>query len=275
MSSLKLIDRIGRRLSLRDLNILLAVVECRCMSKAARLLAVSQPVVSKTIADMDRTLGVPLLDRNPGGIEPTLYGRALIKRGMAVFDELRLGVKDLEFLTDPTAGEVRIGGTRALVAGIIPAVIGRLARQHSRVLFEVVEAEFGRLQSELRDRNIDIAIARAPGPIFDADMASEVLFDDRLMIVAGSRSRWSRRRKIKLSDVIDGPWVLPSPGTVAASLAADAFHAMGVKPPHPTVTSSTMAMNIHLITAGHVLALLPASTVLLAAKCLPVRALPI
>src|SRR5947209_7054062 len=118
---MKLIDRIGRRLTLRDLNILLAVVDSGSMSKAAALLAVSQPVVSKAIADMEHTLGVPLLDRNPRGIEPTLYGRALIKRGTAVFDELRLGVKDLEFLTDPTAGEVRIGGTRALVAGIIPA----------------------------------------------------------------------------------------------------------------------------------------------------------
>jgi DNA-binding transcriptional LysR family regulator len=272
---MKLIDRIGRRLSLRDLNILLAVVDTRSMSKAAGLLAVSQPVVSKAIADMERTLGVPLLDRNPAGIEPTLYGRALIKRGTAVFDELRLGVKDMALLADPTAGEARVGGTRGLVAGIIPSVVGRLVRQYPRVLLEVIEDDFDGLQNHLRDRKIDLAIARAPGPVSDTEIASEVLFGDRLVVVAGSRSKWGRRRKVKFSDLIDEPWVFPLPGTVAASLAAEAFHTMGVEPPRARVTSSTMALNIHLLTAGHVLAFLPASTVRLSAKHLPLKALPI
>src|SRR5882672_6117253 len=96
-------DRIGRRLSLRDLNMFLVVAELRSMSKAAVQLAISQPVVSKAIADMEHTLGVALLDRNPRGVEPTVYGRALIKRGVAVFDELRGSVSDIEFLADPTA----------------------------------------------------------------------------------------------------------------------------------------------------------------------------
>src|SRR5215470_18860533 len=101
--------RIGKRLRLRDLHVLLTVVERRSMAKAAQHLAVSQPAVSKAISDLEHTLGVQLLDRGPRGVEPTDYGRALIKRGIAVFDELRQGVKDIEFLSDPTAGELRIG----------------------------------------------------------------------------------------------------------------------------------------------------------------------
>ena len=58
-------ERIGRRLKLRDLHILLAVVQCGSMTKAARQLSVSNPVVSKAIADLEHTLGVRLLDRNP------------------------------------------------------------------------------------------------------------------------------------------------------------------------------------------------------------------
>jgi len=68
-------DRIGSRLKLRDLHILLAVVEWRSMGKAAKHLAVSQPVVSRAIADLEQGLGVPLLDRTPQGVEPTIYGR--------------------------------------------------------------------------------------------------------------------------------------------------------------------------------------------------------
>src|SRR3954468_15194910 len=84
-------ERIGRRLKLRDLRILMAVVESGTMGKGAKHLAISQPVVSKAIADMEHALGVRLLDRSQQGVEPTPYGRALIKRGIAIFDEMRQG----------------------------------------------------------------------------------------------------------------------------------------------------------------------------------------
>jgi DNA-binding transcriptional LysR family regulator len=72
-------DRIGHRLKLRDLHIFMTVAQQGSMGKAARQLSVSQPVVSKAIADMEHMLKVRLLDRTPSGAEPTLYGRALLK----------------------------------------------------------------------------------------------------------------------------------------------------------------------------------------------------
>src|SRR6476659_9424933 len=102
-------ERIGRRIRLRDLHILLAVVQCKSMGKAAEHLAVSKPVVSKVIAALEKVLGVRLLERDRHGAEPTIYGAALLKRGVAAFDELREGVKDIELLADPAAGELRIG----------------------------------------------------------------------------------------------------------------------------------------------------------------------
>src|SRR5262245_51843663 len=104
-------DRIGRRVKLRDLHILIAVVQSGSMAMAAKRLAVSQPVVSKTIADLEHTLKVRLLDRGRKGIEVTPFGQALLRRGVAAFDELRQGVKEIECLADPAAGEVRIVGT--------------------------------------------------------------------------------------------------------------------------------------------------------------------
>jgi DNA-binding transcriptional LysR family regulator len=85
----------------------LAVVETGSMAKAADELAISRPVVSRTISDLEHTLGVRLVDRTPKGVEPTLYGRALLKRSRAVFDELRQGVNEIEALADPDAGELR------------------------------------------------------------------------------------------------------------------------------------------------------------------------
>jgi len=268
-------NRIGRRLNLRDLNIFLVVAENHSMSKAAAQLAISQPVVSKAVADLEHTLGVTLLDRKPRGVEPTLYGRALIQRGIAVFDELRQSVEDIKFLADPTAGEVRVGATTPLAAGIVPAAADALVRRHPRVFIEVVEGDFAILLRSLRSRDIDLLIGRAPGPMTEEDIASDVLFDDRLLVVAGSRSKWARRQKIKLSELLDEPWVLPAPGTVGATIVAEVFHAMGLKHPRAAIAASSMAVHIHLLVAGHFLALLPASTVFLSARQQPLKALPV
>ena len=115
-------DRIGRRLNLRDLHILLAVAKSGSMGKAAAELAISQPSVSKAIAAVEHAVGLRLLDRGAHGVEPTVYGRALLRCGVAVFDELRQGVSALDFLTDAGTGELRIGCSESLAAGFISTV---------------------------------------------------------------------------------------------------------------------------------------------------------
>jgi DNA-binding transcriptional LysR family regulator len=172
-------DRIGRRIRLRDLHIALAVAQTGSMLKAGEHLAISQPVVSKVIADLERALGVRLFDRSRRGVEPTAAGRALLNRGRAAFDELREGVKEVEFLTDPTAGELRIAATENMVAGLIPAVVDRLSRQHTRMVFHVTQAlsAVGQFR-ELRDRDVELLVCRLPQTFSEEDLSVEVLFDD-------------------------------------------------------------------------------------------------
>src|SRR6478752_1580576 len=131
-------DRIGRPIKLQDLHVLMAVVQTGSMNKAAVLLNTGQSAISRSIAELEHTIGVRLLDRNPQGVEPTRYGRALLDGGAAVFDDLRQALKNIEFLADPTAGEVRIGSTPLLAASFIPAVIDRLSRRYPRVVFHLM-----------------------------------------------------------------------------------------------------------------------------------------
>ena len=131
-------SRIGRRLRLRDLHILSTVVQWGSMAQAASHLAMSQPAVSEAITNLEAALGVRLLDRTTHGVEPTLYASALLKRGLVVFDELRQGIKEIEFLADPTGGEVRIGCIESLTAGFMPEVIDQFSRKYPRVLVHVV-----------------------------------------------------------------------------------------------------------------------------------------
>src|SRR5215510_6603272 len=115
-SSGPLDERVIRRLKLRELRIFTAVAEARSMGKAATQLALSQPAVSKAIGEMEHTLGVSLLDRTPQGVEPTLYGRALLQWSAAVLDDLSQGVRAIGSLADPATGEVRIGSHEVMSA---------------------------------------------------------------------------------------------------------------------------------------------------------------
>src|ERR1700755_1841287 len=129
-TKMKWTDRIGRRVKLRDLHIVLAVADAGSMTRAAEELAVSYPVVSKTISDLEHTLGVRLFERSISGVEPTHYGRALLKSGVAVFDEMRKGLQEIEFIRQPDAGELRIGASIVVDAGLLPVVIEQFSRDY-------------------------------------------------------------------------------------------------------------------------------------------------
>src|SRR5262249_20097227 len=178
----------------------------RSREKAATHFAFPHPAVSKAIAQMEHTLGVPLLDRTKQGVEPTLYGGALLKWAAAVFDDLRQGVREIEFLADPSGGEVRIGSTEIMNTGLLPFLIDRLSLQHPRLVFTVRLAPAISLQyHDLRGRHIDLIFGRTMLPIKDEDIQTEVFFDDHLVIVAGAGNKWLRRRDIDPAELIDEP----------------------------------------------------------------------
>jgi DNA-binding transcriptional LysR family regulator len=182
------VERIGRRIKLRDLHILMTVSKTGSMGRAASELAVSQPVVSKAISDLELAVQLRLLDRGPRGVEPTVYGRALLKWGTAVFDDLRQGVKELEFLTDPTIGELRIGCPEPLAAGFVAAVIERMSLQYPKAVFHVAPADrLALIERDLPERRVELVIAATTGLAIRPDTHTELL-------LTIDTSRWRVRR---------------------------------------------------------------------------------
>src|SRR5262245_59351177 len=148
--------RLSNRLKLRDLQMLLAIAQTGSMGKAAAALAISQPAISKAVSDLEHALDVRLLDRNPRGVVPTVYARALLDRGVVVFDELKQAVEQIRFLADPTSGELRIASTIAIASGFLPAVIDPLSRQYPRLTFHVSAGEASTTYHALEERKVDL-----------------------------------------------------------------------------------------------------------------------
>ena len=268
-------DRVRHRLKLRDLNIFLAVADTGSMMKAAQRLAISQPAISRTIAEMERNLGVRLFDRSPQGVEPTQYGRALLRRGVAVFDELEQGVRDITFLSDPGTGELRVGASAALSEGIVAAVIDRLAQQYPRVVFHVIVGGRLALLEGLRARRVEIGFVRLLEDGSQAEAEAHVLFEEPLVVVAGAASPWARRRRIDLAELANEHWTWPSSGTAFDALVVEAFRASGVEPPARIVYSEAVNMRISLASTGRFLAIVPASVLRFPSEHATIKKLPV
>ena len=251
-------DQIRHRIKLRHLNVLQAVVEQGSMLRAAEQLAVSQPVVSKAIADLEQTLGLRLLERGQRGVEPTVYGRALLKRSIAIFDDLRTSVRELEFLADPTSGELRIGCTEAMGASLVPITIERMSRQYPRIRFEVVLAPPEILQErELRGRRVDLVIGQRVMLGLDvSDLDVTILFHDRLWVATGMSHPLASRRKIALKDLVDERWCLPPQSHPVGALVYEAFRRSGLPTPQSIVTAPSAPFTCGLIASGQYLGVL-------------------
>jgi DNA-binding transcriptional LysR family regulator len=246
-------------MKLHDLHVLIAVVQAGSMGKAAAHLNTTQPAVSRSIAELERTLGVRLLLRNTRGVAPTECGRALLDGGVAAFDDLRQAVKNIEFLADPMAGEIRIGCTPILAAGFVSAVVERLSRRHPRIIFRFTTAYLEPLRRELSERNVDFLIVRRFVPTADERVDFEPLFDDSYVVAAGAQNQWARRRSIELAELAGEPWTLPPRDSVIGALALEAFRASGLDYPRTTVVTDSPQVRASLLTTGRFVTIFPAS----------------
>jgi DNA-binding transcriptional LysR family regulator len=272
---MQLSDRIGNRMKLQDLHVLMTVVQAGSMGKAAQILNTTQPNISRSIGELEQALGVRLLDRHRQGIEPTEYGRALLDCGVAVFDDLRQGVKNIAFLANPTAGELRIGTTTFLAASFVSALVDRLSRRYPRIVFHLVTGYTETLHRELAERNVDLLIIRGSGPIADPRYDFEFLFDDSYVVAAGAQNQWVRRRRIDIAELANELWVLPPPDSVIGSIVMDAFRASGLDYPRVSVVTDCPHMRISLLATGRFVTIFPASAFRFLTKRSELKILPV
>jgi len=249
------------------------------MAKAAAHLRVTQPSVSKAISDLESVLGVRLFDRSSHGVAPTMYGDQLIKCGTVVFDELKQGIRSIEFLANPTSGEVKIGCPDVLATAILPSIIQQFGRRHPRVVLHVYDVLPPVIKDPgIRDRKFDVVFARSPTPIPE-DLAEELnvefLFDDPFLLVAGSHSRWARRRKIDLAELIDAPWIMQAPDTWNYAFLAEACRTRGLDMPRASLVTTSEPFRTDLLSIGPFITVLASSWVRINAQRYALKVLPV
>lgn len=267
-------DRIGRQLKLRDLHILMTVADTGSMAKAAARLRISHPAVSKAISEIEGTLGVRLFDRNSQGVELTAHGEVLFRCGINVFDEMQQGLRSLEHLSDPNTGEVRLGCTDIILHSLVPPIVRKFSGKYPGVQLDVKLTNPGEHQiQQLRERKIDLLMTRATGQ--QDDFHSVVLFDEPFVFVVGAHSELARKRRLTLTDIIKGNWVLPPYDGAPGALVSEVFRANGFAPPKPLVKTIAIQLTVSLIASGEFVGILPTSVATLGVHQAALRVLPL
>src|SRR5262245_61739621 len=272
--------RVSRRLRFRDLQVFFAVVHCGSMAKAAAELGVTQPAVSEVIGELEHAFAVRLFDRSPHGVVPTIYGRALLRGGLAAFDELKQGIRDIEFLADPTKGEVRIGCADSIAGAILAPMLQKFCSDYPGIALTIDQVPTPTLEvPQLHARELDVVVARLSKPHtddpFGDDLNVEILFNDEPVIATGANSRWARRRKIDLADLVDASWVGTSRQTYTTNLLEQAFRARDLPIPKMRVITFSVQLRAHLLATGAFLCAMPKSMLYLNPECRDLKPLPI
>ncbi len=131
------------------------------------------------------------------------------------------------------------------------------------------------LYRELSERNVDLLILRSSGPITDERLDFEFLFDDSYIVAAGAQSRWVRRRRIEIAELVNELWVLPPPESVIGSIVTEAFGAKGLEYPRVTVVTDSPHMRISLLATGRFVTIFPASALRFLNRRSELKVLPV
>ncbi len=198
----------------------------------------------------------------------------LLRCGINVFDEMQQGLRSLEHLSDPNSGEVRLGCTDIILHSLVPPIVRKFSAKYPGVQLDVKLTNPGEHQiQELRERKIDLLMTRATGQ--RDDFHSEVLFDEPFVFVVGAHSDLARKRRIALTDIIEGNWVLPPYDSAPGVLVGEVFRANGFSPPKPLVKTIAIQLTVSLIASGEFVGILPTSVAALSANQAALRVLPL
>lgn len=247
------IDQLVRRLRLRHLELLVALEENRTMRAAAGRLNLSQPAVSKMLAEAEDALGARLFERSPQGVLATAAGAAAVHRARVALGELAHAQEEIAAISSGASAVLRVGAFSVTAA--VPAAVVRLRQRMPAAAVHIHEGRVNDLIQRLLDGDLDCVFGALTTEMLTNDrlrlLQSEVLLEDRLCVLAAASNPITRRRQLRWPDLRDACWVVPPRQTLVRQAFMTAFLNEGVDPPQPVIEA------VSSVTIGAVLRLDP------------------
>lgn len=248
-------------MDLRQLHHLSAVLEHGSLSRAAQSLGISHQALSKSIACLERSLQVKLLERTSHGMTATLFGEALAKHAGVIIAETRNAKLEIEALRGGHRGEVAIGSGLSAAALEIPDAISGLLRRKPGVSVRVQTGTFEELLPELLNGSLDLFVGTVPDTDADALVLKNHLYNEEDCIVARVGHPLIGRADVQFSDLSRFEWICSAGSARFHQDFLNLFYESGVAPPPVPVASDSIEVTRALLLQSDRLALLPRSTI--------------
>lgn len=237
-------------MDLRQLQYFLATVENRSFGRAAEVLHISQPALSKAVKRLELSLGVPLLDRLPRGVSPTLYGEALAAHANLIKGELSRATDAIVALKEGNTGRVVIGAGSSMRIELLPEAAVRLHKRHPDLEIKMIGELYDDLIPDLERGDLDVALSMVPNDNSQSQSQIEhiPIYIDKTHPTVRVDHPLLKKKKITIEDCLEAEWILPHSDNLGRRHLDAFFLAYGYPPPEPAIESnSTMfAMSIML-----------------------------
>jgi DNA-binding transcriptional LysR family regulator len=222
-------------LDLRQLQYFLATVENRSFGRAAEVLHVSQPALSKAVKRLELSLGVKLLDRLPRGVSPTLYGESLAAHANLIQGELGRAEEAILALKDGNSGRVVVGAGSSMRIELLPDAVVRLHARHPNVRIKMIGELYDDLLPDLHRGELDLAISMIPDTQTDPDIKHTALYVDKTHPTVRVGHPLSKKRKVEIKHCLDYDWLLPGSDNLGRRHLDAYFLAHNLPIPEPII----------------------------------------
>lgn len=244
-------------LKIRHLRVVSALAELGLVGAVAERLHVTQPAVSKQIAEIERTLGVPIVTRRRNRLFLTPIGERLAYHARQVLHQIDRAEFDIEAMRKGLSGAVRVGSVSSLAPLLLPDALALFKQSAPQATVSVVEGHVNALMPDLRSGAIDVLIGRVWQVQPVAGIAQEVLMREPVSVVAGRDHPLAGRLAMTWSQAIGWPWILPPAGSVARRAIEGFLADAGLALPANLIESLSLPLNIELLRTMPALAFLP------------------
>lgn len=182
-------------MNLHQLRVFAAAVRHDGIGAAARALGMSQPAVSRAVAELERDLGVQLLERSTSGVHATPVGLELFEHAQAVAAAERGAEEAMAAARGLTSGTLHIGASTTIATYVLPPLIGAFARDHPGIDLRLSSVHTRVLVPLVRNYEVDVAFAEAP--VADPRVTVTRWITDDMVVVAAPTHRLAQRAAVK------------------------------------------------------------------------------
>jgi DNA-binding transcriptional LysR family regulator len=248
-------------LKTRQLALLVSLDDERCVARAAEVNGLTQPAASKLLREVETTFNVKLFERHARGVVPTWYGEILLRHARLALSEISLAHDEIAAVKSGLTGRVAVGTVLNPGTHLAPMAVAHVKRRFPGILVRI-DMDFSKpLVEKLLQGDLDMLIARVLDPSEADELSFEPLATESHAILAGAHHPFAGRDDVRLEDLTDQGWILPTPGSLVRDKLAALFVVRGLPFPANIVETDSLPVVTTLLRTTNMVVPLPVETV--------------